>query len=111
MLGARVTTLVSFASVVLMSCVSGETTTDAMLDATDATADQGPIVYCRMEANEDCMACYENVGRCCYMDPTIGGHIQELVANCNGAPACRVCCNECASMTCETLRATHRCPY
>ena len=84
-------------------------------DSTDAeSADGGPpstaFRCCKSEGAEDCSACYLNIGKCCYQDPSILSMGPYLAARCSTWPACRSCCNECASATCEQLLAWHSCP-
>jgi hypothetical protein len=66
--------------------------------------------HCACEADEDCHACYENIGRCCYDDPTMLGNLEAVVANCQALPGCRACCNECAARSCDALKANGECP-
>lgn len=68
---------------------------------------------CVPEPNEDCASCFAKIGQCCYGDRDWGGptgSYEALVARCAEAPDCVACCNECAAMTCEGMRAHHVCP-
>jgi hypothetical protein len=38
------------------------------------------------------------------------GNVPALVTSCEAEPVCVRCCNECAAMDCETLRASGDCP-
>lgn len=65
---------------------------------------------CACEVVEDCQACFERIGACCYGDPTVLGQIDQVVENCERRGACSACCNECATQSCEALLAAHACP-
>ena len=73
-----------------------------------------PPTACVDEGGEDCAACYEHIGTCCYGDHDwLGpyGSNDSLVQKCVENPGCAACCNECAALTCAQLKANHVCPY
>jgi hypothetical protein len=69
-----------------------------------------PPAACTCEASEDCKACYEHIGECCYADTTIGGRVELMIANCQRDGRCSSCCNECVAKSCDELLAGHLCP-
>lgn len=62
------------------------------------------------EDGEDCAACIEKIGTCCYEDETIDGQSERLIAACLRDGACTACCDECAEKGCDELRAAGACP-
>lgn len=82
---------------------------DAGRDDAPTTDGRAPL-RCTVQPDESCELCFVRVGRCCYDDATLKGHVQEVRANCESYPACRACCSECAAMSCAELRASGRCP-
>ncbi|MCK6550504.1 hypothetical protein L6R52_32000 [Myxococcota bacterium] len=69
-----------------------------------------PRVECACDETEDCRACLEHVGECCYQDATWFGQLDALVENCEANAACRTCCSECLAKTCDELVASADCP-
>lgn len=93
---------------VLSGCGSDSATTGAGGSAGTTTTASTPACVC--EEKEDCRACYEHIGECCYGDATIFGQVAPLTANCERDGACSSCCNECVKKTCEELIAAKDCP-
>lgn len=72
---------------------------------------EAPMAECPAESDEDCQACYENVGDCCKPgDLSWKKALPALVGACNANPLCAACCDECAAMTCDELLANDLCP-
>jgi len=94
-------------AVMLAGVLSGCQSDSAPSGTTTGSTSQ-PACVC--EETEDCRACYEHIGDCCYGDPTIFGQIAPLTANCERDGACSSCCNECVKKTCEELIAGKDCP-
>lgn len=78
--------------------------------ASGTTSGSTAAPACVCEEKEDCRACYEHIGECCYGDATIFGQIAPLTANCERDGACSSCCNECVKKTCAELIAGNDCP-
>jgi hypothetical protein len=76
----------------------------------ETTEPTPPPPACTCEENEDCQACYEHIGECCYADATIGGRVELMTANCQRDGRCASCCNECVTKSCDQLLAEHLCP-
>ena len=102
----------------LFACGSDEPSSpppDAAADANardaghDAAVDAGAFA-CACGGAEDCNACFERIGTCCYDDPTLGGQVSRLAATCSRTGTCSTCCDECAAQTCEQMQAEVFCP-
>jgi hypothetical protein len=80
--------------------------------AGDAGADlaRGSFRCCRLEGSEDCTACMQKIGVCCYQDKTIGGAQPLLTRVCLQSSSCKACCNECARLSCDKLKQFQSCP-
>ena len=65
---------------------------------------------CKEEPDEDCAGCMATIGACCYDDATIFGRGPRIAAVCGLFRPCRACCNECAKMTCDQIKAANACP-
>jgi hypothetical protein len=84
---------------------------DAAVDAAhDAAPDAAPDAgmqpwACACEPEEDCDACFDRIGVCCYDDPTLGDQVSRLAALCARTGTCSACCNECAEKSCEEIVA------
>lgn len=104
----------------LWACGSDEPrrpTADAGAEAGAPDAEAPPDAgreawHCACEGGqEDCQACLEKIGTCCYDgDATIGGQVDRLAGTCEMNGACAACCNECAAKSCEELVAAGACP-
>ena len=64
---------------------------------------------CPLESGESCGPCIQKMIECCYDGPEVAD-FESIVLNCEGRRACRACCNECASLDCETFEAEGNCP-
>lgn len=83
---------------------------DAVAAADAAAAPDALPSGCVCDGVEDCRACFENIGRCCYDDPTLFGQLERLADTCQASAPCAVCCAECAQRSCEAVRAAGDCP-
>jgi hypothetical protein len=84
---------------------------DAGTDAAFVWSDAGPRAECPGGLGEDCAACFDNVGRCCYdEDPDWEVAKAAMSASCGSRVECAACCDECAAMSCEELMAADACP-
>jgi hypothetical protein len=73
-----------------------------------------PRRACVPEESEDCDACIEKMGECCYGDhdwQAGAGTFELLVAHCRESSGCTACCNECAAMTCKQMQVNYLCPW
>ena len=68
-----------------------------------------PDCPCAMAPAEDCLPCFEQIGRCCYEDVTIEGQVEALSATCQSDDRCKSCCDECAALSCDQLKANGNC--
>ena len=68
------------------------------------------FLCCAPEQGETCAACYERISTCCHGDKTFGLAKAAVAAGCSRDPACRDCCNECAALECEKVKAYRLCP-
>jgi hypothetical protein len=84
---------------------------DASSDAGPGPADTGvPPLSCTCDPDEQCPACFEHIGRCCYGDATLGGAYAGILAQCEAHPACKACCKECLALSCDELQRRGGCP-
>ena len=73
-----------------------------------------PRRECVPEGEEDCQACLEAMGRCCFDDydwQGPPGTFDLLLAHCRESQGCMACCNECAAMSCKAMQVNHLCPW
>src|SRR5687768_15081999 len=68
-----------------------------------------PGCPCTLAPAEDCTACFQLIGRCCYEDATIEGQAGALSDTCESDERCRSCCDECAALSCDQLKSMGNC--
>lgn len=82
---------------------------DAASDGGIGDAGPAPLA-CACDPDEACSACITLIGRCCYEDETFGGTFEYILDNCQSDPSCKSCCNECAALSCDEIKARGSCP-
>ncbi len=70
----------------------------------------GSAGCCSEEPDEDCAGCMATIGACCYDDAAIFDRGPRIAAVCAMFRPCKACCNECAKMTCDQIKAANACP-